>query len=333
MALPDLDKQINSRKPLQDMNKKGWPWLSSWKLLDGSYTMKFLNHSEKCRDGYRVYTVHDFEKEPGDKLKDHKRILCTESTVGLKQVTASQGSRKITLDVLAKPCPVCDMLEQIRVLDDGEWYENELETDVRDVLHKMSSAYVRTVLFPVLIYCNEVKNRDSGYTDFVPHKTNLGGFILQLRVNKDERDKLLYKEICKLEKSGGFYDPSGPWVKLTKERRDLGLSLLKSRELTAAEERVYKGYPSITEYGKGVESGSFKREASEMSYDRGVALMKNTWWAKAMQSLDNPFHFDNLERGIATRIPKDLDLSGAEDEDEDDDAGEMDSVEDDEMPF
>lgn len=308
------DAVVNSRKPMQAKEDRAqWDWFERWKLNEGTYRIKFLSHSEKCPDGHRLYTAHKFEKDPGE--TDKKKLLkcfCTESTHGIREgytkVIDENGKAKaVPASALNRPCYICDMLEDMRRIDDGQWYE-ELPEDYRKILNEMSSAICRNFLFPAIIYVKEVPT-DKG-SRYAPGDTPKA-IILSLNISKDSADMTLYRLILKLVKKhkAEFFSPTGIWCSYEKSRTSQDLTEEEPTRLTKEEEKLYKGYPNLMEWGKGVASGSYQKASLNVGYEKMRAMVKSSWWSKAMAK-DPPrgvgYDFDDVEEGLACTIPNEV---------------------------
>lgn len=291
------DAVVNSRKPLKDTQTNRFPWISRWKMEDGAFDLKFLSHSDKCPDGSRLYTVHQFEMEAGDKYEKWQRFLCTESTKGFNEDT----------NRLLKPCFACDMCEDIRQM--GDWYEKELEPEFQKIILNLSAPKCRSFLFPVLIYARMVteegtnkKGEPVKKTKWFPDKKNLTGGILELNVGSDRGDKELYQAIFDLHEREGdqLFDPAGVWCTYTKGKQQRLIST-RPRRLSDDEEKLYKSYPDVMSYGKAIEAGAFQKPSLDIPYSKQRALISKSWWGKALAE-DHDYDFDDPNiNGIACR--------------------------------
>ena len=320
-SLYDPDSIVNSRKPLkaQGGTKDNWPWLQRWRMDAGEFQMKFLAHPDKCKNGFRLYTAHQFEREAGEDKKKNIKFFCTETTHGMKQVEVDDGEGgKKAISLLNRPCYICDMLEDIRRIDDGQWYDNVLDLDFQDILHNMSATQARCYLFPILLYAKEVDMGEAGAKKqrFVPSDSPMGA-ILSLRLGSDHADFNFYKLIIKLANANRaeFFAQDGLWCKYTKGERTQDLDVKKARPLTPAEQKCLKNFPDIDSYGKGVASGSFQRPSMAVGYDRQKALVRSTWWAKKMEKRFDYDFEDGVDEGLACKPPEPVKTKAVEEGD------------------
>lgn len=322
MEMYDPDEVINSRKPLKEKTENDYPFMSRWRMEDGEFDMKFLSHSEKCPDGFRLMTTHRFESKPGQAWKDQPAMFCSEVKHGMRPAAFENEEGEVQRTfVPIKPCFVCDFLEEARRLeipededdDDSDmvkWFET-LDEDIQKILNQLTAGYSRTWCYPVIVYAKRVEDGKTaaGKTKykFVPSETPMGA-ILELRPGADKADAKMYKLIYKLASKEGdqFFHPNGLWVTYTKGNPQ-EMETVKSRKMTAAEEKIYKTYPKINEQGNGVTSGSFQRPSLHVSYDRAKAMVENSYWGKALVKRHG-FTFDDIEEGLACELENEVEL-------------------------
>lgn len=111
------------------------------------------------------------------------------------------------------------------------------------------------------------------------------GVVFSLKINKDSADLALYRLVCNLSKAVGeatFFAPEGPWCTYSKAKTTQNLEVDQERKFLKEEDKLYKSYPNIIEWGKGVESGSYKKPSKKVGYEKMRAMVKKTWWAKSM---------------------------------------------------
>lgn len=335
--LYDPEAAINSRKPLRESNDRKWPFFNRYLLDDAEFEMKFLNHTEKCPDGFKMHTTHTFESKPDQDWQDQHKVLCTEATHGLREAwfrekdpkTGKFGAEKMAL-VPVKPCPICDFIEEVRRTrdEDGDpWFET-LDEDIQRILNSLTAPQCRSYLFPVLLYAREYdtgqKTRGSKPKPkmrWKPDSRQAVGVILNLTIGRDNADLKLYKLIKAAARREGdqMFNPNGQWFTYTKSRGDgAALEPSGSRKMDKDEMALYKEMPNIMERGKGISTGNFKVPSQYVSWDKGIAMLQASWFGKSMDKAG--FDFESIEQGLASKVPNEIKKSRKdEDEDEEED--------------
>lgn len=319
MRLYDPDEAVNARRPLKDNELGAWEYGSLWKFEDGTFELKFLNHSEKCPDGSRLTTTHRFDgKKPNESWKEQPAFFCTEVTHGLRQTgfENEEGDTVIAL-VPVKPCPACDLIETARQkkTEDGDSWFDDLDEDYQKILVNLDASRCRTYLFPVIVYA-KAEVDDSGKTKktaFVESDKPIG-MVLELKPGRDKADAKILKQIIKAQAREGdeLFHPDGVWVTLTKDR-GCSLELGRSRKLNDEERKIYNRMKDISKIGAGVDSGSFKRESLKVGWDRGLAMMAGSYWGKKLAKRYN-LDWDDIEEGIACQLDNEVEIEEEEDD-------------------
>ena len=299
-GLGKLFKQIDEQKPLVTPSKK-WPWANRKKFSNGRYRVRFIAHDEKCPDGFRIYTIHEVQKEACDRWslsmdeqdKAYHKIMCTESYKGYTE--DEHGNNK-----LAAPCCVCDVGADIIESYAGE----DLDEDILKAVDEMSSNSCRRFLYPMLVYATETEvTDDKGKKSkvYVPDDRNCTGVILNLLAKNYEGNadltliKLLHEHVFNDQAEMTLSPRKGRWFTWEKKSNGQSLSPGDKEPLTDKEGEVLAKLSNIAQFGMGTGEGKFVKNY-KVGYEKSLSMLQQSWFLKALTKYHG-YDLDTVERG------------------------------------
>lgn len=305
--LSRLFQKIDEQKPLVQPSRK-WPWTGRKKFSMGKYRIRFVSNDEKCPDGFRIYTVHELQKEVVDnkwdlsldeKEKAYYHIMCTESYKGYKEVKDEDGN---VISKLAVPCPTCDFHQ-----DAIETYvDDDLDEDILKALDEMSSNSCRSFLYPALVYATETEVTDDDGKKkklYVPDNRNCVGVILKLYAKNYEGNadltliKLLHEQVFNEQAEDTLSARRGRWFNWEKKSNGQTLSPDGGREpLTDKEAEIVAKMPNIATFGMGVGDSKFVKNY-KVGYEKGMQMARQSWFGKLLEK-HHDYRFDDIQRGL-----------------------------------
>ena len=299
--ISNLFKRIDEQKPMVKPTKK-WPWVGRRKFQPGRYRIRFLSHDEKCPNGFRIYTVHEVQKEACDRWsmtmdeqeKAYYKIMCTESYKGYQE--SEDGESKLSV-----PCPVCDVAHDIVETYAGE----DIDEDLLKAVDEMSSNACRRFLYPVLIYASETEvTNDEGkkVKVWVPDNKNCVGIVLNLMAKNYEGNadlsmiKLFHEHVFNSDAETHLSTRRGRWFVWEKKSNGQSITPEDKGPLEDKEQENIAKLPNIEQFGMGGGESKFAKNY-KVGYEKGKQYLSQSWFVKALVQ-HHDYQLDLVQRGL-----------------------------------